>query len=294
MVPTVFSSEEILEEYQRIMEQEAVLAKKAWHIPDGREIFYTAYQIKEIAQNGLILRGYHDRYGLTSDKQAYESVSAHTNLLGAVVDRALSFLYGSYYDQLTIDGHTHREISEAIRRHDLAENKTGDIIDNGDRDEEKKLAYERIRLRFIASLSPPRESDFDASVNRLLGEMESKSSPIGRLLYVSDKACAILMTLCYDDNGTPPVMKLRERRASNRDKEEMSLCDQTEATTTNKIIRGVCHASEMWSIDYFKMRNLVSYDDIGYITALIVITTLWVHNHWYEWREADYQKADQE
>ena len=53
---------------------------------------------------------------------------------------------------------------------------------------------------------------------------------------------------------------------------------------------GFYKASEMWTIDHLKIRELIRLDDDGFFTALIVMYTLMVNGKWYSWREKDYRK----
>ncbi|MBR2837089.1 hypothetical protein IKE79_01890 [Candidatus Saccharibacteria bacterium] len=80
-----------------------------------------------------------------------------------------------------------------------------------------------------------------------------------------------------------PAMRSVNAPATNRSKEEMHLCEFTQG--------GYCRISEMWTTDFFRIRKIVNLDDSGFFTALLVMCTLLVHGHWYNWREADYREA---
>ena len=47
-------------------------------------------------------------------------------------------------------------------------------------------------------------------------------------------------------------------------------------------------ASEMWTIDYLKLRRRIQFDDSGFFTSILVMYTLMVNKTWYNWRERDY------
>lgn len=266
-------------EYERIMQRESKIAGKNWIIPPVREVFKTNKQIGQIVESSSVLRSYNNRYGLTRDKCAYESVAAHTNLCMTILDRCLSYMYGPDMD--LPDMYTYRELMEALRRHDLPENIIGDIPDNGEAENSGKRATEITYFNAFASYSPLREHFFEENVNRLLTEMEDKSSFFGRMLYVTDKISALFITLWHDSVGRHPLMHPKSRKISGRDFAEMQICDDK--------VNGCYRASEMWAIDYFKMRELEQYDDTGYFTALIVAYTLAVNGHWYIWRDHDYR-----
>ena len=231
-------------EYERIMQRESKIAGKNWIIPPVREVFKTNKQIGQIVESSSVLRSYNNRYGLTRDKCAYESVAAHTNLCMTILDRCLSYMYGPDMD--LPDVYTYRELMEALRRHDLPENIIGDIPDNGEAENSGKRATEITYFNAFASYSPLREHFFEENVNRLL-----------------------------------PLMHPKSRKISGRDFAEMQICDDK--------VNGCYRASEMWAIDYFKMRELEQYDDTGYFTALIVAYTLAVNGRWYIWRDHDYR-----
>lgn len=266
-------------EYERIMQRESDYMGKHWSIPPVREIFKTVKQLDQIAESSSVLRSYNNRYGLTRDEYAYESVAAHTNLCLAMLDRCLSYIYGPDMD--LPDTYSYRELMEALRRHDLPENVIGDIPDNGEAENSGKRTTEAAYFNAYSSYSPLREHFFEENVNSLLNKMEDKSSFFGKLLYVTDKASALFITLWHDKAGRPPVMHPNSRKISGRDLSEMQMCDEK--------VNGGYRASEMWAIDYFRMRELLQYDDTGYYTALIVAYTLEVNGRWYIWREQDYR-----
>lgn len=270
----------ITQKYQRIMSEENHISRQSWHVPSAKEMYNTTTQIAEFAENGTVLRSYNRKYGnLTDDIIAFESDGAHVNLMAAMVDRAFSWYYGpsALY---TDDGYSYREVMEAIRRHDLPENITGDIPDDGNRDEAAKLSAEETYHQEFSAKSPNRELEFERKVHRLLEEMVGKTSPTGKLIYVADKVSAIVMTLFYDSIRRPPLRRTTDHNIVERDYQEMAICDFN--------IGNAYYASEMWTIDYFKMRHIISYDDTGYFTALLVMYTLRTKMRWYRWREADY------
>ena len=269
----------VFSRYEKIMAEEAKLSPTIWKTPTTDEVFHTVKQIIEVMRSSMVIRSYHKQYNLSYLPMAFESDSAHTNLMATILDRALSYLYGPAF-HYTDDGYNYREIMEAVRRHDLPENITGDIPDDGTRDEATKNQLEQEYQRAFSSHSPSREVDFEKKVLCLLTEMEGKTSPTGKLLYAADKVSAILMVLCYDKVGLSPHHRFKKEFTTASGRQAAKICERT---TVNGYL-----ASEIWTIDYFKMRKLVQYDETGYFTALLVMTTLQVHHDWYSWREADY------
>lgn len=273
-------TDEIKNEYDRIMKAETNLAHNmwchAWHYPDAAEMWGIATQILDAARLGLVPRSYNKRYGLSKAKIAYESVGAHTYLALSIFNAWHNYEYGPYHEP------SHRyNCEEALRRHDLPETVIGDIPDAGERDESVKNMIEHSYFRAYSLLSPSRNKNIDEAANKLLYEMEEKTNPLARSIYVADKISALIITLACDKMGIPPKMKPSCKHSSARDRYEMGLCDYR--------IGKACYASEMWAIDYLKARHLNQYDDKGYYTALLVMCTLLVNGgKWYSWRETDY------
>lgn len=278
----------ILDSYERIMAEEAKLSPLNWRIVDAEEMFNTVQQIREVAANCRVLRSYNWNYNVTDQRVAYESDGAHTNLLAAIVDRALCYRYGACFNY-TEDGYSYREVMEAIRRHDLPENITGDIPDDGNRDESAKTTDDFAYWCDYGWLSPSREVESELKIGCLLSEMEGKTSPTGKLIYVADKAAAIFITLYYDSIGLTPHKLINASDLTERDIAEMALC---EMVIIGKEGIESCLASEMWTLDFFKMRSIADYDDTGFFTALVVMYTLQAHHDkWYYWREQEYSSA---
>ncbi len=267
------------QEYIRIIQNERKLTDNPWRIPSANTIGNISYQISEIAEQALVLRSFNNNYKVTKDKRAFESVGAHTNLMMAIVDRAISFLYETE-SELLEEGYSYREIMEVVRLHDLPENIIGDKPDNGSTDNHSKKVSERYYYNAFFRTYSHENPEFLSRIRRLLEEMEEKTSRIGKLLYCADKVAAIIIVLQYDRNGNPPLLGPKSKGASKRDLKEMSICDGQ--------IRGLYRASEMWTIDWLKARKLIDYDETGFFTSLIVMRTLQVHRKWYQWREKDY------
>ncbi|MBR2998370.1 HD domain-containing protein [Candidatus Saccharibacteria bacterium] len=274
---------DILKDFSRIMENEALLTGRDWPKHDPKVIFKISKQIMEVAMNSFVLRGYNGRYGLTMPTQtcAYESVGAHANLLSEIVDAYLSYFYGEDVETHSL-GYSYRTIMKAVRRHDLPENVIGDIPDNGSRDPAEKRQDELQYYQEFAAFALDHEVQTEAAVAKLLSEMEDRSTPAGQMLYCADKVSANIITLCYDKRGTPPRMKHNTHFASDRDKREMAVCDDQRFSS--------CKASEMWTVDFIRERRITRYDEFGFFVALLVMITLIVNNKWYSWRESDYDK----
>lgn len=302
-------------EYRRIMSEEFKLRPESkFHtsllmsslITSAIDIRRAVEQIREVAINSTVQRSYIVSYRLDGREQfvlqaetidgdkrvrnmVFESDAAHANLVSEIVDQALMACYGSDFGQagsqypVTSDGYTYRDIIKAARFHDLGENLTGDDPDNASGDSEKKVEYELAHIRSITESAPSYDVEANSRVQKLLLSMTRKDTPTGRLLYACDKLAATFITLTYDSLGYPPRLHPSDPCASARDIDEMLLCDYVDDD-------GCRHASEMWTVDMLHIRNLIEYDDTGFITACLVMYTLMVRGKWYDWRERDYEK----
>lgn len=282
----------LFEEYNRIIQNEELISDGHFIAPicSAKEVLGIVQQLECVVTSGFVMRCCKTRYGdFSPGTLCPESVSAHTNLLQFIVDRVLFCHFGPYFEKAP-DGFTYREIMEVARRHDLPENVIGDIADNGNRDDEGLLKTESVYLNQFARASAAREKKFEDKVRQLQFNMNSKRNFSGRLLYAADKASAILTTLGYDSMGAPCIMSTAFAGASAKEAKAMSLCEFRTERTDKFGNYQLCRASEMWTIDYFKIRKLYQYDDTGIITAILIIESLIVNGKWYDWREKDYAK----
>ncbi|MBR2741917.1 hypothetical protein IKD98_04180 [Candidatus Saccharibacteria bacterium] len=275
--------EEIKSLYTSIMMKEKKAVQAIWCRPiyQADEIFNTATRLLEIAKLSLLSRSFNQNYHLSSANIAYESVAAHTNLMSALVDYAISYECDNCIPIEENYSFSYREIMEAVRRHDLPENEIGDIPDDGRRDDTAKAIDEQEYWYKYSFMSPPRDLLFETHVNSILSFMNKRATTIGRLLHVADKASAIIATLRYDLDGYPPVKTFDDKDISEIDRIAMKLCDNQED--------GMCKASEMWSIGYFNIRETTKYDDYGFVTGVLVMATLIANGRWYEWRNRNYK-----
>ena len=188
-----------------------------------------------------------------------------------------------------MDEYSYREIIEAIRRHDLPENVIGDIPDNGNRNDQELAIIERKYQEQYSKYCTWNDVEFEENVLSLLDQANEKDTFLGRFIYLADKISAILEVLSYDlanqanRSIRKPMMHISSKNASNYDKKEMEVCDYSK--------NGFRKASEMWTVDFFKIRKMPQYDDTGYFTAIVVIATLYVKGgQWYNWRYDDYDE----
>lgn len=252
-------------------------------------ILGTVEQLESIVKSSFIPRCCATRYGPVSRGQVvYESVSAHTNLVKAIVDRTLSYYYGPYFDE-TEDHYTYREIMAAIERHDLPENIFGDYGDNGTRPNKELAAIEHVYQREFSRSSPAHETEFEAKVQKLYKEFELKLGFTGQLIYCADKLAAILTALGYDAIGKPPVMANNYAGASKSEKYAMDICQHRDYHISKAGEYYFCRASEIWTMDYFEFRRIYKYDQTGLLTAILIMETLIVNEEWYTWREEKYK-----
>lgn len=287
-----FDIDKVSKEAIRILRQESKLFKgNTWAI---QEIFRETDNVdrstivnlckitREILAFGLLSlepRSCNNNGRLTADKNVNESVGGHTNLLSAIMRRAITLGWSSAINDF-IEEYRWAEITEAISLHDLPEIVIGDIPDNGARDEDAKSRKEQEFWQDFRKYSTYNEYHFQDNVQKLLDEMRDKSTTIGRMTYVADKVSAPIAKLCYDIKGIPSGMSIDDDKASKFDLEAMLHCDYRD--------NGFRKYSEMWTYGYFVNRRTIEYDDTGFFTAILVIATLIVNGKWYNWREKQY------
>ena len=268
-------------DFKFIMEKEGRLrtgkTTRYIDLPIGppHEIEKITKRILEITKGSTVLRSGNRTGHLTTATTAFESDAAHTNLVRTLVKYCINN-YGikSSY----IPSYNTYSIDEAAILHDLAENETGDIPDNRDRNEAEKLQQEDAYNDEILETYP---EVYRPKLKKLLKEMQDKSSSEGRILYVADKLSAIIMMLVYDMVETyPPYVFEDEKSISKISKEEIALC--------HKLPNNGILLSELWTADFLYGRKIVNYDDGGFYTAILVMATLLVHNEWYKWRIKQY------
>lgn len=286
--------EKLLETFQDIMlnELQIRLESPTW-TPRTRKmlekpemIYNVVWRIFEICKLNFVPRSYNSSYGLDDSEIVYESVGAHTNLALNIMEHAISFCYGEDFGRLeeasffSVDGYSYRDMVEVMMLHDLAENMFGDVPDNGDRNEALKDYEEFKYIKKYVSTFPDAEHTRKANILDLFRDMQRHNNSTGRLLYLSDKVAALIVTLCLDAMGHAPILSPSSKYASMRDRQEMDVCDFC--------LNGKYRASEMWAIDYFEMRYIVELDRTFFFTAIVAMATLMVNGRWYSWREKDY------
>lgn len=270
-------------DYKKVMlAEQRMLNNPNWDIPPSDSVFHICNQLEQTIRSCFVLRANSRSPYRNSPALTPETISAHTSIMRKLVDSFMSYTYGPELDSSVIPGgYTYREVVEAISRHDLPENDTGDTPDNNNRNEAEKNRIEAEWWKKYATYSLASDYLFDKHVNKLLSEMVHKSTTMGRILYVADKLSAILSSLYLDKYDLhPPRMSPRSRHATLLDREEMSFCDHLDDKGYK--------ASEMWTIDFLKLRKRVKYDDTGFFTAVLVMYTMMVNQKWYTWRECDY------
>ena len=283
---TVIEQEEILRLYEAIMKEEKKISFNNWDILPAKEIYGIVLYVFEVAKNGLVSRSCNSRCGyMKPGELVLESDGAHTNLVQAIVQ--------SGRRHLELKNYALETVTDAIIWHDLPENVTGDIPDDGQRNEAAKAKFERKYFKNLSQYASPHNIIEVLKIQELLSEMANHSSDIpehllservktGRFLYLADKVSFIVSTLCYRYYNKPLLAEKKNPMFSDRDRREMAICDYQEG--------GFCRYSEMVTIDYFKERKHIEKDYTGYFTALIVMLTLFINKRWYRWRIADYYK----
>lgn len=275
------------EKYLEVMEEERKLAENSgFVVVEPEEAYGTVQRLVEVMGLSFVSRGYNKKYHVSNSNEKFETVAAHTNLATSLLMGFLRWRYASDTTR-TADGFSFFSVIEAIKRHDLPENKTGDISDDGNRDEDEKIRVEQAYQCEYSKMAPYRDAKFEIEVLRLLKIMEQHGRPgTGRALYLSDKVSALLITLYLNEIGRPPYATVNTKGITRRDIDEMKIIcrNNPSAKTKTRFL-----VSEMWAVDYFKSRKIINYDETGYFTSLIVMATLMMNGgKWYLWREQWY------
>ena len=274
--------------YKRIMQEESAMQNDRMpYIWSFEEACNTALQLEQIALNSLVDRSYNSIYHLHGGVASFESDGAHTNFVDSLAFACIRRHYGPNIFILDeTRGITTEHVHEAIKRHDLEENRTGDCPDSSDEKDRLEAKFERevIYQREYCQLSPSRNSEFDEKVNLLLDEMRHQSSELGKIIYVADKIAAVLFLLTLQKTGRDAYRTIRETNLTDRDKREIyTIAGEVEPFFLQHFL-----GSEMWTVDYLSERNIARYDTTGFYTSILVAYTLIVRGEWYEWRERQY------
>lgn len=276
------SLQEISPEYNRIKKEEYNLyGINSWQWPEDKEMYNSALNILDIAKLNLTPRSSNGVYNDYTAKYVPLSVGGHTNLYSCTMIEYYKYIYGTKIDTVE-HRYDYLPLIESDHRHDQPEAITGDRADDGTRDERLKNKIEEEYLKECLNRLPNRDRHHGLIVNRLLSDMRCHgTSIIGDIKYATDKAVAPINMLVCDRLYFPYLIKPDNPRLTPQDLEEIKYCEYCH--------EGSYYASEMWTVDYLKLRQHAKYDYYGYCTALLVMCTLLVNdNHWYSWREADY------
>lgn len=287
----------IYSEYLRILDKE--LDMRHAPVPHGfmpklhdPEYFLrVAQRIIDVAENSNILRCRSGMGHLTTDVEAYESDGSHTNLVSATTDAALDFEYGWGIDP---PNYTRKEFGESVRLHDLPENVSGDMPNNNSAIVPKKnrIEGEYYDKAVRCYYDPYEVGESIVHMRRLLAELAALGeavknytdyTPESRIFYGADKLAAIIDTLNGDRRGDLPHAGYNDPDITDINHKEMDLCELRHPKYGDYLL------SEIWTVDFLYARELTRYDDTGFFTGLLIMTTLLCHKgKWYHWRENQY------
>ena len=281
--------------FKEIMSKERLI-RKEWcfdffHQHQPNHIYQDVIQILEVARSSTIPRVFLNDYNVYKGECIYESTSAHANLFKEVFTRALDdfeYCANTLDDSNSIKKiianevkcYSKDEMYAAITLHDLPENEIGDYPDNESCDVSLKHQQEYLYCTDYVKMYARKDSDFGKHVLELIQSMGTKDSLVGQLLYLADKTSAVLNVLSYDHFNIPVLIHTESPHASRLNLAAMERCDYHKD--------GYYRASEMWTIDFFELRQFCQYDRTGYFTALIIMYTIIVHRKWYAWRKSTY------
>ena len=287
-------SEDIANEFKRIMAHEAKLHDWLDYTPPNPDYFYRiAALTAEISRNSTVLRSYNNFYRVTDNQIAYESDAGHTLLA-----TWLMLCYLSYNQKTSYTNEFLFSFIFTMLIHDLPENIIGDIPDNGDYDILSKQRAELSYWSDLLELLPKDRQNLAPYILSVLTGMSDPDTEERRFCYLADKVSAPIATLTQDylaklahdhpDTISQAYLDISPRKhftdpgVSERDLGEMLLCDYDAG--------GYYKASEMWTIDFLHARKIADHDHSGFFTALLVMYTLMINGGWYNWRRKDYDE----
>lgn len=249
-------------------------------------VYNIAKYITEVTRSSQELRSGEIQCGIASDTtRTYESVGAHTNLVRTLIQQYLVTMYGH---KLPIGFALKHPIRCTRRRltkkhlfsllflldilatiHDFPENEYGDIADDGNRDEQLKIAREHQYLKKIKELCVTiYGKKVTNKVFELYNEFEDKSSPIGRAMYCADKVAAILYYINSDKNGNYAYVKPEDVKKSATNTQSVRFCEETP---------NGYRLSDLWKNDYSRTRHLIRYDEDLFFISIIIMMNIIVH-----------------
>lgn len=145
------------------------------------------------------------------------------------------------------------KVIQCLAVHELGENDTGDVPDDGTRDDAKKDAdeFEYVREYLSHWGLDSMESANAQQILKVFREMQEKSTELGRFIYCVDKTEAILQNLIYETEGRTGSFEVKKKfvkEMSERDRMEV------EATKSDKV-------ADNWAYGfYIRYRNLEYFD----------------------------------
>lgn len=271
---------DIAEDYNRTLSPQ---------IKDAKLVYSLTVILMETAESSKVLRSGEIQSGNTDDNRAYESDGAHVNLVQMLVSLYIETMLCKKIPIRYILKHPkllarrlyyrlswpHWSIIEAmIKMHDLAENESGDIADNGRRNELAKRSMEQSYLndlrKYYDEIFGKRKAK---RIFQLYKEFEEKSTPLGQVIYCADKIAAPLYFINSDASGTRSYVSKNEVEKSELNKKSAELCEET----NQGYLLG-----KLWTADFVYTRRIVQYDTEMFFTAIAIMMTLVVYGKWFD------------
>jgi len=208
-------------------------------ISEKGKIIWQLYRTAKEGQSTTIRSGY-GIYGIYPyDKSEpfdfTRSESDAEHVFGTLI--LLSHI-GEFYRDLVPSCYTLSLYMQTLLFHELGENESGDIPDDGQRDDAKKDKQEYQYISDYLEAWPTKRADL---IKAKVREMQNKSSVAGKLIYCVDKTEAILQNFIYEAQG-------RSGDAATKEKmfETFSERDQSELIATNST-----KPADMWAYGFY-------------------------------------------
>lgn len=148
--------------------------------------------------------------------------------------------------------------------HEIGEIETGDIPDDGNRNENEKDRIEMLKIKdYLSKLPEPYRSQGEL----IFEEFQKRNTTFGQILYCIDKTEAILQGLVYEKHGHPGILK---------NKPIVSVSDRIYAKKTDST-----SLVDIFALSFFIKSK--DYTDVLFFSKLIETAITDVRGHSFTW-----------
>ena len=222
----------------------------------------------EFKQLGFVTRSGFGLYGIYpyGDEEKSITPKRESDLEHTAGMQNLIRLIHFFFPEIIPDTQLHDYLFGA-ELHELGEIATGDIPDDGNRNEREKDRIERLKIRnYLSKLPEPYRSQGEL----IFDEFQKRNTSFGQILYCIDKTEAILQGLVYENHGRPGILKNKPIVSTN---------DIIYAQKTNSF-----SLVDIFALSFFEKAK--EYTNIVFFGKLIKTATIDVRGMPFEWPES--------